>query len=429
MFCRGNIVSKRAVSAARGLGGRCMPPGWADLRVGCGQPGMLPTKRPLPAVHRPPTAQRVEMLKAPQTRPRPLLVVLPCSSLCGRNTRPGRVQDSSVTPNHIVWGAPAAVPPSAGSSRGRTPLARTAGLGAGMACGRWRGAGPVTPQAFDTKSGHKQGINCLDHVEGYHFLVTGLGGRRARWAGEGHREFQSWITPANDVFSSFGPTARAIGPRGCCTTSVDSGVAAVSSSRSGGAGDVATRSARSQNAAAEAPDPPPDRVRPRAGGGGGVPFFPPVVTGGSKKPGNSGLRAAIRTAAHARSGPANDTDELRERGQRGQEVSTVISQAPDGARTTRYKIAAPQAPRDARAENTWCRALCGDRGNSAQAEIGIIVLRRRLEEFCSGGDRGTFAQARIDQKKYPARGGDGDGGRCRRRRRRGGAHRRRPDAE
>eukprot|EP00661_Eupelagonemidae_sp_cell13_P004505 gene4505-biopygen16010 len=36
------------------------------------------------------------------------------------------------------------------------------------------------------------------------------------------------------------------------------------------------------------------------------------VTGGSKRPGNSGLRAAIRTAARARSGPANDMDGIRE---------------------------------------------------------------------------------------------------------------------
>eukprot|EP00661_Eupelagonemidae_sp_cell13_P010471 gene10471-biopygen7767 len=36
------------------------------------------------------------------------------------------------------------------------------------------------------------------------------------------------------------------------------------------------------------------------------------VTCGSKGPGNSGLRAAIRTAAHARSGRANDMDGIRE---------------------------------------------------------------------------------------------------------------------
>eukprot|EP00661_Eupelagonemidae_sp_cell13_P014060 gene14060-biopygen15636 len=36
------------------------------------------------------------------------------------------------------------------------------------------------------------------------------------------------------------------------------------------------------------------------------------VTGGSKKPGNPGLRAAIRTAAHARSGRANDMGGIRE---------------------------------------------------------------------------------------------------------------------
>eukprot|EP00661_Eupelagonemidae_sp_cell13_P012125 gene12125-biopygen4911 len=35
------------------------------------------------------------------------------------------------------------------------------------------------------------------------------------------------------------------------------------------------------------------------------------VTGGSKRSGNAGLRAAIRTAAHARSGRANDMDEIR----------------------------------------------------------------------------------------------------------------------
>eukprot|EP00661_Eupelagonemidae_sp_cell13_P001458 gene1459-biopygen9352 len=51
--------------------------------------------------------------------------------------------------------------------------------------------------------------------------------------------------------------------------------------------------------------------RPRAGGWrGGVCFFALFVTGGSKRPGNSGLRAAIRTAAHARSGRANDTGGL-----------------------------------------------------------------------------------------------------------------------
>eukprot|EP00661_Eupelagonemidae_sp_cell13_P011650 gene11650-biopygen18416 len=36
------------------------------------------------------------------------------------------------------------------------------------------------------------------------------------------------------------------------------------------------------------------------------------VTGGSKRPGNSGLRAAIRTAARARSGPANYMGGTRE---------------------------------------------------------------------------------------------------------------------
>eukprot|EP00661_Eupelagonemidae_sp_cell13_P003180 gene3180-biopygen11210 len=43
-------------------------------------------------------------------------------------------------------------------------------------------------------------------------------------------------------------------------------------------------------------------------GGNGCSFrtFRISVTGGSKRPGNAGLRAAIRTAARARSGPAND---------------------------------------------------------------------------------------------------------------------------
>eukprot|EP00661_Eupelagonemidae_sp_cell13_P023942 gene23942-biopygen20861 len=36
------------------------------------------------------------------------------------------------------------------------------------------------------------------------------------------------------------------------------------------------------------------------------------ATGGSKSPGDSGLRAAIRTAARARSGPANDMGGTRE---------------------------------------------------------------------------------------------------------------------
>eukprot|EP00661_Eupelagonemidae_sp_cell13_P014637 gene14637-biopygen6594 len=48
------------------------------------------------------------------------------------------------------------------------------------------------------------------------------------------------------------------------------------------------------------------------GGGGGGGFLAVFVTGGSKRPGNSGLRAAIRTAAHARSGRANDTGGLGE---------------------------------------------------------------------------------------------------------------------
>eukprot|EP00661_Eupelagonemidae_sp_cell13_P017086 gene17086-biopygen5315 len=43
-----------------------------------------------------------------------------------------------------------------------------------------------------------------------------------------------------------------------------------------------------------------------------VSHFSHFVTGGGKMPGKSGLRAAIRTAARARSGRTNDTDGLWE---------------------------------------------------------------------------------------------------------------------
>eukprot|EP00661_Eupelagonemidae_sp_cell13_P012960 gene12960-biopygen4983 len=45
-------------------------------------------------------------------------------------------------------------------------------------------------------------------------------------------------------------------------------------------------------------------------------------TGGRKRPGNAGLRAAIRTAARTRSGRANETDGLWEESAFGWQVGT-----------------------------------------------------------------------------------------------------------
>eukprot|EP00661_Eupelagonemidae_sp_cell13_P019667 gene19667-biopygen19063 len=94
----------------------------------------------------------------------------------------------------------------------------------------------------------------------------------------------------------------------------------------------------SRKAAPRAARPPPPAARPGraegADGTGGWSSFPTAVSGptlvhpwrpvggncvqallrmsGSKRPGNSGLRAAIRTAARARSGRANDMGGIRE---------------------------------------------------------------------------------------------------------------------